>query len=71
MCYNGGMEPIEQDEKQHMIRLPGYEIEFHASRFKGFGFAILIGEGMYYKSIRVEFTIPLFTCGFHVIRDEA
>lgn len=64
-----GMEPIEQ-KKHRTLKIPGYEIEFHASRFGGVGFAVLIGEGVYYKSVRFEFTIPLFTCGFHIIKDD-
>ena len=59
---------MEQDETHRTIKLPGYDIEFHASRFNGVGFAVLIGEGMYYNSIRFELTIPLFTCGFHIIK---
>ena len=56
-----------KEEKYPRIKLLGYDVEFHASRFNGIGFALLVGEGVYCESIRFELTLPFFTCGFHVI----
>jgi len=64
------VEPIEQSETQNTIKIGQYDIEFYASKFNGVGFAFLIGEGIFYKSIRVEIVIPLLTFGFHVIKME-
>jgi len=58
-----------ESEATNEIKLFGYIVEFHGNKFKGVGFAFLIGKGIFYKSIRVEITIPLFTCGFHIIKD--
>lgn len=63
------MEPID-DESRRIVKILGYAVEFHADKFRGFGFALLVGEGIYYRSARFELTIPFFTCGFHVIKRE-
>jgi hypothetical protein len=61
------MEPI--NEKAKTIRLGKLEIEPYFSFLSGVGLGIMIGEGVYYHSVRVEITLLVLYFGVHFIWD--
>lgn len=58
---------MEETKKPRVLSLGKLDIEPYAGFFKGVGFGIVLGEGVYWKSVRFEITIPLFCCGVEFI----
>ena len=62
------MEEIDKP-RPRIIKIGKLEIEPYANLFRGVGLGFAIGEGIFYRSIRVEVTAFVVYFGVHFILD--